>query len=961
MASTRSERQRQSWAHLCNDVLKDLPIQQFLEANGITNATAFVRLDDDALSEAFLVRVGDEERSMTLPRGTRNIIADCKHWWVNHPNQDKDVETWLELTTDMLEEYQEALLVEVQKEKIAAKEAALYLVAVNKQLVDAKLGTAELEIETAAIKRDKEKKAAEDAATKAASDSAKDKETDATGGKLVSESKQQRFSLQSSVKKNVSDYKKLSDEAVWFRWNQQFVSTIKLQGFGNIIDKNYVPVSDDDKAEFDQMQTFVFAVLDSCVLITGSKQIIDKHRAADNAQACYQELVTRFGGGEAATIKANRIDAELALMKLDSSYPKTIQKFMEEHTVKVAELAEYRPASVTPEKKLQWLKASLSTHPHMQTAISNWDVTQRHIELRSAQERAAIGLPPLAVKEVDEIEFSTVYRHLNDVAVFEDARTAASRDNGNAASRGSRVIHHAGRSDTQEAQGRGRGRGSGRGGSGRGSRGSGGSTEYAPDSMPFEDILANPNVTLSGNRWQSLTGEERAQLYSARGNVTHTRQVQTANQVPADVYRQPLDNISVMPSVTRSMAPSLQQLEQQDPGAHMQRFMSTQSTTQRAGNTSERLYQLGSDGRTLTEVDRRAHVAIRHVKNARHHNASHGSLIDGGANGGLAGADMECVATTGITCNVKGLDDTEVKDLVIGTGRAIVETSSGPVVGLFPQYAFYGGAESVHAPAQLRSGGLLVDDCPRGNGGRQMLVTACGKYIPLAIRGGLPHMDMRLPLPGECDGRYPTVAFTSEAAWVPTVLDNEWTMDEIEALLPKGEFTLRDKVDALFDPEGEETPASAQEIRVASNKENEKEVESNEVFGDAGGVVSHDPNRPPYFDPSAMAKQCTKSNAERFKFGVKIPKDWDEAKCLDAKNGNMLWAKAMREEMAWLEKFSIVQDRGVSKQFRFDCKHDMRRAVRSVMSGRLTDLSKEVAYSSIEKGMTNVAAEVAKD
>jgi hypothetical protein len=59
------------------------------------------------------------------------------------------------------------------------------------------------------------------------------------------------------------------------------------------------------------------------------------------------------------------------------------------------------------------------------------------------------------------------------------------------------------------------------------------------------------------------------------------------------------------------------------------------------------------------------------------------------------------------------------------------------------------------------------------------------------------------------------------------------------------------------------------------------EIGSDEVIGDAGGVVSHDPNRPPYFDPGATAKQCTKSIAK----GLKIPQDCEKAKFLDAKSG----------------------------------------------------------------------------
>jgi hypothetical protein len=207
MVPTRTERQKASWAHLCDDVLQDPQIQEFLHAMGVKNATQFIRIEDAFLSAPIVVNQGSEERSIILVPTMRNIIIDCKRWWASHPI--KEVESWLELTTESLELFQEELFQQDQeannktKEAAAAleaanlksKEAAATLEAVNLKANDelnaaakrtadeinaaakrtadalnaAKIQVANLEIEAATIKRDAAKKTADEAANKVTS------------------------------------------------------------------------------------------------------------------------------------------------------------------------------------------------------------------------------------------------------------------------------------------------------------------------------------------------------------------------------------------------------------------------------------------------------------------------------------------------------------------------------------------------------------------------------------------------------------------------------------------------------------------------------------------------------------------------------------------------------------------------------------------------------------------------
>jgi hypothetical protein len=79
----------------------------------------------------------------------------------------KEAETWLELNSETLEVLQEELFDKEQGANITNKVAAAALEAANLKATDeinaAKLAAATLDLETAAIKRDAEKKAAENA------------------------------------------------------------------------------------------------------------------------------------------------------------------------------------------------------------------------------------------------------------------------------------------------------------------------------------------------------------------------------------------------------------------------------------------------------------------------------------------------------------------------------------------------------------------------------------------------------------------------------------------------------------------------------------------------------------------------------------------------------------------------------------------------------------------------------
>jgi hypothetical protein len=101
-------------------------------------------------------------------------------------------------------------------------------------------------------------------------------------------------------------------------------------------------------------------------------------------------------------------------------------------------------------------------------------------------------------------------------------------------------------------------------------------------------------------------------------------------------------------------------------------------------------------------------------------------------------------------------------------------------------------------------------------------------------------------------------------------------------------------------------------------------------------------------------------NAPRYKFGYRIPRNYDEAMQFDLRNGNTLWREATDLEMLQLAEYDTFRDLGhkdtalpptgykkIRTHLVYDCKHDGRHKAWMVADGHLTDIPLESVYSGV--------------
>ena len=107
---------------------------------------------------------------------------------------------------------------------------------------------------------------------------------------------------------------------------------------------------------------------------------------------------------------------------------------------------------------------------------------------------------------------------------------------------------------------------------------------------------------------------------------------------------------------------------------------------------------------------------------------------------------------------------------------------------------------------------------------------------------------------------------------------------------------------------------------------------------------------------NVMVSKVNRRIRKNMKFGVKLPKNYQEAKILDRANGNSLWQEAIKKEMGNVKvAFKFLDDgtkmplgfKEITCHMIYDVKFDLTRKARYVGGGHLTKVSPSMSYSSV--------------
>ena len=142
---------------------------------------------------------------------------------------------------------------------------------------------------------------------------------------------------------------------------------------------------------------------------------------------------------------------------------------------------------------------------------------------------------------------------------------------------------------------------------------------------------------------------------------------------------------------------------------------------------------------------------------------------------------MKVIHKTNHNINIVGIDNHELAGLDVTT-VTLFHTPKGKIVGIFNKYVYLGKGSSTNSPGQMEHFKVNMCDKSIKVGGEQHIETLEGRTLPLSIKNGLAYLKF-LGAPTVSDlEKYPHVMFTSPGEWDPSILDHEFTEDEITSM-----------------------------------------------------------------------------------------------------------------------------------------------------------------------------------
>ena len=169
------------------------------------------------------------------------------------------------------------------------------------------------------------------------------------------------------------------------------------------------------------------------------------------------------------------------------------------------------------------------------------------------------------------------------------------------------------------------------------------------------------------------------------------------------------------------------------------------------------------------------HHYTHHIAQASQ--ATHGSLVHSGANGGLAGSDVRIPSRSSRRCTLTGIDSHELQGLDVVQCAALVETNHGIVNLIMNEYACYGRGHTIHSSGQIEWFKNSVDDRSVQVGGQQRICIIDGYSMPLTCRSGLMYLHL---LGNPSYKEVPSCASHRTHEWDPSVLDYSYASDDGE-------------------------------------------------------------------------------------------------------------------------------------------------------------------------------------
>mgnify|MGYP006357956311 FL=1 len=594
-----------------------------------------------------------------------------------------------------------------------------------------------------------------------------------------------------SIKRDVTMYPTLSKDTSFDEWRRNFEATADAQDMFNVVDLEYQPQSQDEIDLLKRQEKFLYKVLADTVKTDQGRTFVREHSKDRNGRKVYEKIVEHYTKSTSAQISANDLLQYITSARIDTNWKGTTEGFILHWKNQVRK---YEDIVEDEKKPHDDLKQSL-----LENAVHG--ITELRQVKANAQQLAIHDGRKLTYQEYSDLLISA-------------AQAFDKKNHAGPLSHRQVNLHDLYGEEYNEYEAY--------------------STNLNSDDYdidcPISTLSANvmqrrpmpnPAAKLPVELWNQLKPQERdgwikispANRQAILQNIGNGAKPKPSNFNSEVNFTKFLQALQHELDSTDNVNDNSDDVE--DNGDDSQLFlnaMQAKTTVEKKVSTSptdiRRVLSKAMSAATKKKVTYNVDKHVTYSVSAHSYSAE-SSLIDRGANGGIAGSDVRVISLSDRHVNVQGIDNHRMNDIRIATVGGVINTNFGDVVAIFHEYAYTGKGNSIHSAAQMEHFKHDVCDKSKKVGGKQRIKTFEGHVIPLVFKNGLPRLSVR-PYTDDEWNNLPHVIMTSPNEWNPSVLDS--TVDD-EWFDTNGEPEDTENIISEFDEFGDYRKRVFSEVR----------------------------------------------------------------------------------------------------------------------------------------------------
>ena len=589
-----------------------------------------------------------------------------------------------------------------------------------------------------------------------------------------------------SIKRDITHFIPLKDDAAWDNWERATMAQARAQDVADVLDSNYSPSSVEETALFDEKQKYMYAVFEKTLLTDKGKALVRAHQRKYDAQKIYQELSEYALKSTKATIDASSILTYITTAQLGTgNWKGTTHAFILHWQDQVRKYQTLAPKSKLPDELLRTMLENavhpidslriVKTQADQHKAHSGTDLTYSQytsLLLSAAQQHDKQLMEPSKPRfprrkvYSHEIEYGEPFE-MSDPYSFEETEYDIDSSIGSLSvnqtfTKPSKYFPRLTREQwmrlTDEAKK---------------------TWDQLPNEMKaiiLEPPNRKPNYRTAPPP-RKVNAHEVAHLMEClHGNDIDIEPAPDPHLLSALLHEQSEGSMASKPvtSIPEEDTDSNKQVsahaasQKPLPPGNIKRLLS-QTSNKKPNSKPNEQHEVNINGVRYRQVN---FINIQYTVTNSQTYTKRGALVDRGANGGIAGSDVRLIAKTDRHVDIQGIDNHRMNDVPIASVGAVMNTQKGDVIAIMHQFAFTGKGKTIISSGQLEAFKQTVHDKSIKVGGKQRIETLDGYIIPLNFRQGLPYVTFRPYTDKEWE-TLPHVTLTADVDWDPTILDCE--------------------------------------------------------------------------------------------------------------------------------------------------------------------------------------------